>query len=43
MLDLKILLAEQDKDLASITKNYLVSSGYPTQICLNGDKGTALA
>ena len=37
MLDLKILLAEQDKDLASITKNYLVSSGYPTQICLNGE------
>ena len=37
MLELKILLAEHDKDLASITKNYLVSCGYPTQICLDGE------
>ena len=38
MLELKILLAEHNKDLASITKNYLVSCGYSTLICLNGEE-----
>ena len=42
MLELKILLAEHDKDLASITKNYLVSCGYPTQICLDGESALQL-
>lgn len=37
MSELKILIAVNDKDLASITKNYLISCGYLTQICLNGD------
>lgn len=37
MLKLKILLAIHDRDLASITKNYLISCGYLTQICLNGE------
>lgn len=35
---LKILLAEQDKDVASITKNYLVSRGYSTTLCGNGEE-----
>lgn len=42
MLELKILLAEHDKDLASITKNYLVTCGYPTQICLDGESALQL-
>lgn len=33
----KILLAEADEDLASITKNYLVEQGFPTRICYNGE------
>ena len=35
---LKILLAEQDKEIASITKNYLVSKGYSTVLCGNGEE-----
>ena len=35
---LKILLAEQDKEIASITKNYLVSRGYSTALCCNGEE-----
>ena len=35
---LKILLAEQDQDVASITKNYLVSRGYSTTLCGNGEE-----
>lgn len=35
---LKILLAEQDKDIASITKNYLVSRGYSILLCSNGEE-----
>lgn len=35
---LKILLAEQDKEIASITKNYLVSRGYSTVMCIDGDE-----
>lgn len=42
MLELKILLAEHDTDLASITKNYLVTCGYPTQICLDGESALQL-
>ena len=38
MLGLKILLAEQDKELATITKNYLVRCGYSVRICLNGEE-----
>lgn len=38
MLELKILLVEHDKDLASITKNFLVSCGYSTMMCLNGEE-----
>lgn len=34
----KILLAEHDKDLASITKNFLVSRGYPTVACSDGEE-----
>lgn len=34
----KILLAEHDKELASITKNYLVSRGYTTVMCYNGEE-----
>lgn len=35
---LNILLAEQDKDIASITKNFLVSRGYATIMCSNGEE-----
>lgn len=35
---LNILLAEQDKDFASIIKNYLVSKGYAITICNNGEE-----
>lgn len=35
---LKILLAEHDKDLASITKNYLVSRGYSCVLCFDGEE-----
>ncbi len=35
---LKILLAEHDKDIASITKNYLVSRGYSTVLCSDGEE-----
>ena len=35
---LKILLAEQDRDLASITKNFLVSRGYSTALCFDGEE-----
>lgn len=34
----RILLAEHDKDLASITKNFLVSRGYPTVTCSDGEE-----
>lgn len=35
---LKILFAEHDKDIASITKNYLVSRGYSVVMCFDGNK-----
>ena len=35
---LKILLAEQDKDLASITNNFLVARGYSTVLCYDGEE-----
>lgn len=35
---LKILLAEHDKEIASITKNYLVSHGYTTVMSFEGDR-----
>ena len=35
---LKILLAEQDSDIAFITKNYLVSHGYSALLCHDGDE-----
>lgn len=35
---LRILLVEHDQDMASITKNYLVSRGYSTIMCLNGEE-----
>lgn len=35
---LTILLAEHDKELASITKNYLVSCGYSTILCSDGEE-----
>lgn len=35
---IRILLAEHDKDLASITKNFLVSRGYPTVTCSDGEE-----
>ena len=35
---LKILLAEHDKDIASITKNYLVAHGYYTVMCFDGEE-----
>ena len=34
----RILLAEHDKELASITKNFLVSRGYPTVACSDGEE-----
>ena len=34
----KILLAEHDKDIASITKNFLVSRGYLCVICFDGEE-----
>lgn len=35
---LKILLAEHDKEIASITKNYLVSRGFSVFMCFNGEE-----
>ena len=35
---LKILLVDHDKDMASITKNFLVSRGYSVIICYDGDE-----
>lgn len=35
---LRILLVEHDKDIASITKNFLVSRGYTTIMCSNGEE-----
>lgn len=35
---LKILLAEHDEDIASITKNFLVSRGYSCVICSDGEE-----
>lgn len=34
----KILLVETDKELASITKNYLVSRGYSCVLCFDGEE-----
>ena len=34
----KILLVEHDKELASITKNYLVSRGYSCVLCFDGEE-----
>lgn len=33
---IKILLAEDDKNLGMILKSYLTSKGYPTVLCFNG-------
>lgn len=38
MVKFKILLVENDQELASITKNFLVSCGYSTLICQNGEE-----
>lgn len=35
---LKILLVEHDKDIASITKNFLVSRGYSCVLCFDGEE-----
>ena len=35
---LKILLAEQDRDIALITKNYLISRGYSVVMCYDGEE-----
>lgn len=36
--NVKILLAEDDKNLGSILKNYLEAKGYSTQLCINGQE-----
>jgi DNA-binding response OmpR family regulator len=35
--NLKILLAEDDKNLGDILKTYLEAKGYPTTLCVNGE------
>lgn len=35
---IKILLAEDDKNLGMILKSYLTSKGYPTVLCFNGSE-----
>jgi DNA-binding response OmpR family regulator len=34
----RILLAEDDRNLGSILKNYLDAKGYATSLCLNGQE-----
>lgn len=34
----RILFAEHDKDIASITKNYLVTRGYSVALCFDGEE-----
>jgi two-component system OmpR family response regulator len=36
--NLKILLAEDDKNLGDILKTYLEAKGYPTTLCVNGEE-----
>lgn len=36
--NLKILLAEDDKNLGTILKAYLEAKGYPTVLCVNGEE-----
>ena len=35
-LEVKVLLAEDDKNLGAILKAYLEAKGYPTTLCING-------
>src|SRR5512138_2362244 len=34
--EMKILLAEDDKNLGAVLKAYLEAKGYPTTLCING-------
>ncbi len=36
--NIKVLLAEDDKNLGSILKNYLEAKGYSAQLCINGQE-----
>jgi two-component system, OmpR family, response regulator len=40
--NLKILLAEDDKNLGDILKTYLEAKGYPTTLCVNGEEAMGL-
>jgi len=39
---IKILLAEDDKNLGTILKAYLEAKGYPTSLCVNGQEAYIL-
>ncbi len=35
---LRVLLAEDDRNLGNILKSYLEAKGYPTRLCINGEE-----
>ena len=35
---IKVLLAEDDRNLGNILKSYLEAKGYPTRLCINGEE-----
>ncbi|MCL2350865.1 MAG: response regulator, partial [Defluviitaleaceae bacterium] len=41
-MDIKILLVEDDKNIADIVKKFLVNEGYFVDICTNGDDALSL-
>jgi two-component system, OmpR family, response regulator len=40
--NIRILLAEDDKNLGDILKTYLEAKGYPTALCVNGEEASEL-
>ena len=37
--ELKVLLAEDDKNLGAVLRAYLEAKGYQTTLCVNGKEG----
>jgi DNA-binding response OmpR family regulator len=37
-ISVKVLLAEDDRNLGNILKSYLEAKGYPTRLCINGEE-----
>jgi len=38
MTSVRVLLAEDDRNLGNILKSYLEAKGYPTKLCINGEE-----